>query len=70
MRYDNEEEQPETLVSYHRKVVGKEPSYLEVHNSSVMEDLDYIIGKSSLSDDSSGLTSMGLDSHILGHGEE
>lgn len=34
----------EPLVSYHRKWVGKELSYLEVHDQSVMEDLDYIIG--------------------------
>jgi hypothetical protein len=34
----------EPLVSYHRKWIGKELSYLEVHDQSVMKDLDYIIG--------------------------
>lgn len=52
MCYDNGEEHAEALVSYHRNVLGKEPSYLEIHDSSVMGDLDYIIGKSSVSDDS------------------
>ena len=34
----------EPLVSYHRKLVGKELSYLEVHDQSVMQDFDHIIG--------------------------
>lgn len=52
MCYDNGEEHAKPLVSYHHKILGKEPSYLEIYDSSVMEDLDYIIGRSPLSDDS------------------
>jgi hypothetical protein len=34
----------EPLVKYHRKLIGKELSYLEVHDQSVLEDLAHILG--------------------------
>lgn len=49
MHYDNGEEKAEPLVTFHHKIVGKGLSYLEIHDLSVIEDLDYIIGESSLS---------------------
>lgn len=68
---DDGEKHSEPLVTYHPRILRKELGYLEIHDSSVIGDLDYIIGMYSISPWSvPGRVLTESDSHFLIHGEE